>query len=135
MDEALILLLAYSLRMCSSKLNCRSRRHADARFNTLALVRWYTEDLRLSDALTEHGGKKVRWATDPLTGAAEYYEVINTLSIKQREFVVPDFAREETRGSGLFPVLTVSAFKWTRRPHELPPSQEDRVVEEEGAAE
>lgn len=108
---------------------------ADARFDGLALIRWYTEDRRLSDPLTVHGSKKVRWAADPITNAAEYYEVINLLSIKQREFVVPDFAHEERRpgGSEVFGVYTVSAFKWARRPHELPPSAED-AVDEEGEA-
>ena len=49
---------------------------ADQRFNKLALIRWYTEDQRLSDVLTQHGCKKVRWGTDPISGSAEYYEVV-----------------------------------------------------------
>ena len=56
------------------------------------------------------------------------------LSMKHREFVVPDLAHEERQpgpgGSEVFGAYTVNAIKWACRPHELPPSAEEAVDEE-----
>lgn len=102
---------------------------ADPRYHALALVRWYAEDGRINDQLTKNGCKPVRWDRDPISGAPEYYEVINLLSVKQRVFRMPDFARCAAGQEALGP-FHVSAFKWSRRPHELPPSMDDEAGNE-----
>jgi len=106
----------------------------------LGMVRWYKEDARVADQLTEAlGCAKVRWARVPFTNGDSYYEVVPMDSFRRSrsEVMIPDFRhhfRHRKIGSCPPQFHTVNTTIWTQR-HDAESSDSEEGSGEGGWAE